>query len=60
MTTTERIEVTLTSRVLAEFQVEDAGGTSPDVLATSKSGTLLLRRDQGDMAALLDSRRCRL
>ena len=31
-----------------------------DVLATSKSGTLLLRRDQGDVAALLDSRRCRL
>ena len=30
MTTTERIEVTITSRVLAEFQVEDAGGTSPD------------------------------
>ena len=30
------------------------------VLATSKSGTLLLRRDQGDVAALLDSRRCRL
>ena len=52
MTTTERIEVTLTSRVLAEFQVEDAGGTSPDVLATSKSGTLLLRRDQGDVAVL--------
>ena len=25
------------------------------VLATSKSGTLLLRRDQGDVAALLDS-----
>ena len=30
------------------------------LLATSKSGTLLLRRDQGDVAALLDSRRCRL
>ena len=30
------------------------------VLATSKSGTLLLRRDQGDVAVLLDSRRCRL
>ncbi len=30
------------------------------VLATSKSGTLLLRRDQGDVAALLDSWRCRL
>ena len=30
------------------------------VLATSKSGTLLLRRDQGDVAALLDTRRCRL
>ena len=30
------------------------------VLATSKSGTLLLRRDQEDVAALLDSRRCRL
>ena len=30
------------------------------VLATSKSGTLLLRGDQGDVAALLDSRRCRL
>ena len=37
-----------------------AGGTSAAVLATSKSGTLLLRRDQGDMAVLLDSRRCRL
>ena len=30
------------------------------VLATSKSVPLLLRRDQGDVAALLDSRRCRL
>ena len=30
------------------------------LLATSISGTLLLRRDQGDMAMLLDSRRCRL
>jgi FMN phosphatase YigB (HAD superfamily) len=30
------------------------------VLATSKSGTLLLRRDQGEMAALLDSRSRRL
>ena len=29
-----------------------------EVLATSKSGTLLLRRDQGDVAALPDSRRC--
>ena len=27
------------------------------MLATSKSGTLLLRRDQGDVASLLDSRR---
>ena len=32
----------------------------PILLATSKSGTLLLRRDQGDVAALLDSGRCRL
>ena len=31
-----------------------------NLLATNKSGTLLLRRDQGDMAVLLDSRRCRL
>ena len=29
------------------------------LLATSKSGTLLLRRDRRDVAALLDSRRCR-
>jgi len=28
------------------------------VLATSKSGTLLLRRDQVEMAAFRDSRRC--
>ncbi|GEM_PF-824576 len=30
------------------------------VLATSKSGTLLLRRDQGEMAAFWDSRSRRL
>ena len=30
------------------------------VLATSKSGTLLLKRDQGEMAVLLDSRSRRL
>ena len=34
--------------------------TDGNLLATNKSGTLLLRRDQGDMAVLLDSRRCRL
>ena len=36
----------------------DKSGDSDEalgVLATSKSGTLLLRRDQGDVAALLDS-----
>ena len=31
-----------------------------DVLATSKSGTLLLRRDQGEMAVFWDSRSRRL
>ena len=35
-------------------------GLGSCVLGTSKSGTLLLRRDQGEMAVLLDSRRCRL
>jgi len=34
--------------------------TLTTVLATSKSGTLLLRRDQGEMAVLLDSRSRRL
>ena len=29
---------------------------TPRVLATSKSGTLLLRRDQGEMAVFWDSR----
>jgi hypothetical protein len=32
--------------------------TYAGLLATSKSGTLLLRRDQGEMAAFRDSRRC--
>ena len=34
--------------------------TDGNLLATNKSVPLLLRRDQGDMAVLLDSRRCRL
>ena len=33
---------------------------SQDVLATSKSGTLLLRRDQGEMAVFWDSQSRRL
>ena len=46
------------TRDLAGYVLESTDGGK--VLATSKSGTLLLRRDQGDVAALLDSRRCRL
>ncbi len=35
-------------------------GSFRGVLATSKSGTLLLRRDQGEMAVFWDSRSRRL
>ena len=50
------------TRDLAGYVLEttDGGRELVDVLATSKSGTLLLRRDQGEMAVFWDSRSRRL